>query len=72
MEVQACGGKSISSTASYRYICVDPSEFLEGGVIFRAAWRKLVFEITHHNSSMEFSKGGDENKISQQAHLVVS
>ena len=62
MEVQACGGKSISSTASYRYICVDPSEFLEGGVIFRAAWRKLVFEITQLFNGV-FQRWGREQDI---------
>ena len=62
MEVQACGGKSISSTASYRYICVDPSEFLEGGGIFRAAWRKLVFEITQLFNGV-FQRWGREQDI---------
>ena len=47
-----------------------PVRVLRGGAFFGLRGGNLFLRL--HNSSMEFSKGGDENKISQQAHLVVS
>lgn len=64
MEVQACGGKSISSTASYRYICVDPSEFLEGGGHFSGCVEETCFwDYTSQLFNGVFQRWGREQDI---------